>query len=327
MKVVFSNRAYISLLAEFKERITTETGGLFLGYYMQNTWYILETCDPGPNSIFQPAYFEYDQAYVKHLLNKLARIYSARPKLIGLWHRHPGSFDVFSGTDDLTNTKYAAMHPEGAVSMLVNLDPQFRLTAYHVTYPHHYTRIPYSVGDEHFPVHLLQLLSSEDILGGLNKCSISVNSLSAVIDKISPNLQVADFPVQSEKLLEDNDTEQLSDILLEDLMYLADNLGIKIRIEKEMLYLAKIDISIPTLKLTDGETDSVSFAIIQNNAFLYYRTQFFVYQSGLLQKLLNSQKDKKDASSFDGSNVAPLHQDSKGLLNAIRSIITLNQRR
>ncbi len=36
--------------------------------------------------------FEYDQPYVQHLINKVAAIYQERLELIGLWHRHPGSF-------------------------------------------------------------------------------------------------------------------------------------------------------------------------------------------------------------------------------------------
>ena len=58
MRVVFSNRAYASVLAETTEKIKTETGGLFLGTVQDDTWYVIEAIDPGPNSIFQVAYFE-----------------------------------------------------------------------------------------------------------------------------------------------------------------------------------------------------------------------------------------------------------------------------
>ena len=109
MKVVFSDRAYAAVLAETTEKIKTETGGLFLGVVERDTWYIVETIDPGPKSIFEVAYFEYDQQYTQHLINKVANLYDEKLNLIGLWHRHPGSFDVFSGTDDGTNTKYAKM--------------------------------------------------------------------------------------------------------------------------------------------------------------------------------------------------------------------------
>ena len=103
MEVVFSQRAIAAVMAETAEKIQTETGGLFLGKVIGDTWYVVESIDPGPNSIFEVAYFEYDQPYVQHLINKVAAIYQERLELIGLWHRHPGSFDQFSGTDDQTN--------------------------------------------------------------------------------------------------------------------------------------------------------------------------------------------------------------------------------
>ena len=120
MRVVFSNRAYASVLAETTEKIKTETGGLFLGTVQDDTWYIIEAIDPGPKSIFEVAYFEYDQKYTQHLINKIANLYDKKLTLIGLWHRHPGSFDQFSSTDDGTNAKYASMREEGAISALVN---------------------------------------------------------------------------------------------------------------------------------------------------------------------------------------------------------------
>ena len=74
MEVVFSNRAYAAVMAETTEKIQTETGGLFLGAYQNETWYIIESIDPGPRSIFEIAYFEYDQAYTQHLINNIANL-------------------------------------------------------------------------------------------------------------------------------------------------------------------------------------------------------------------------------------------------------------
>lgn len=135
MKVVFSDRAFAAVMAETTEKIKTETGGLFLGSFEDGVWYVIEAIDPGPKSIFEVAYFEYDQQYTQHLINKIANLYDKKLSLIGLWHRHPGSFDQFSSTDDGTNSKYARMRKEGAISALVNIDPEFRLTMYHVNQP------------------------------------------------------------------------------------------------------------------------------------------------------------------------------------------------
>ena len=46
MRVSFSNRACSAVLAETTEKITTETGGLFLGTVQEDTWYIIEAIDP-----------------------------------------------------------------------------------------------------------------------------------------------------------------------------------------------------------------------------------------------------------------------------------------
>lgn len=158
MEAVFSKRAMTALLAETREKITTETGGVFLGRYLSGVWYVVETIDPGPGSIFRTAYFEYDQAYINHLINKVSRLYKNQLDLIGLWHRHPGSLDTFSMTDDGTNTKYAQLSEHGAISGLVNIDPKFRLTVYHAAFPLTYTRISYSVDDVRIPASVAELI-------------------------------------------------------------------------------------------------------------------------------------------------------------------------
>lgn len=147
-RVVFSSRAYASLMSEVLDEIETETGGVFLGYWDGEAWQVVESIDPGPNSLFEVAYFEYDQDYINHLINKVSRIYERQLDLIGLWHRHPGSFDKFSATDDETNLKYALMSERGAISALVNIDPHFRLTVYQVqANPLRYEKVPYEVLD------------------------------------------------------------------------------------------------------------------------------------------------------------------------------------
>ena len=167
-KVVFSERAIISLLSETQEHIHTETGGVFLGHRCEKIWYIVEAVDPGINCIFQPAYFEYDDVYLNHLMNKIDRLYKVPLELMGLWHRHPGSFDQFSGTDDGTNIKYARKHADGAISALVNIDPTFRITMYHVTDPLNYRKVKYSVGDKLFPPEYLAYANRKKYLNLIN---------------------------------------------------------------------------------------------------------------------------------------------------------------
>lgn len=47
MEVVFSQRAIAAVMAETAEKIQTETGGLFLGKVIGDTWYVVESIDPG----------------------------------------------------------------------------------------------------------------------------------------------------------------------------------------------------------------------------------------------------------------------------------------
>ena len=167
--VIISDRAFITILMETHLKITTETGGVFLGYRKDDTWYVIEAIDPGPNSIFTQNTFEYDRNYINHLINKVKSIYVEPLGLIGLWHRHPGSFDGFSQTDNKTNSEFAKQDPSGAISALVNIDPEFRLTMYSVTMPLNYGKIiDVRIGNRHIPKELIAYKSSGMMLGVIN---------------------------------------------------------------------------------------------------------------------------------------------------------------
>ena len=157
MQVVFSNRAYNAVVYESTDKINSETGGIFLGYYKNESWYVIETIGPGPNAVFQETYFEYDQQYVEYQINKAAQKYQVELTLIGNWHKHPGSLNELSSTDDITNSEYAKLSPNGAISVLVNIDPNFYMTSFHMAWPLKYTKIEYKVGDELIPEYILQL--------------------------------------------------------------------------------------------------------------------------------------------------------------------------
>lgn len=146
-EALFSRRAIAAICAETLEHHPLETGGILLGHWHQHRWQVLEAIDPGPGARCTATTFEYDGAYVDHLASKLARQYHQPLQLIGLWHRHPGSFDRFSAEDDLTNQRFAVRTPHGALSCLVNIDPAFRLTAFHVPPDLSYVRLPLVVGD------------------------------------------------------------------------------------------------------------------------------------------------------------------------------------
>ncbi|MCL2645908.1 MAG: Mov34/MPN/PAD-1 family protein [Phycisphaerales bacterium] len=246
MQVIFSNRAYLSILAETSEKIKTETGGVFLGCYEKGNWYVVESIDPGPQSIFQAAYFEYDQKYTQHLINKIAQLYQAKLGLIGLWHRHPGSFDEFSSTDDGTNSDYAKLSPNGAVSVLVNLDPHFRVTPYHVAWPLRYAKITYQVGDDHIPGHLLQMKKEEQLLAYINgymERPHSTNSQAArpkadfqrLLEGVKSKFKALPYVITAAdmKLNEaDKHRDILIDSLLDDISYFSEKRGLALNVEQ-----------------------------------------------------------------------------------------------
>ena len=247
MQVIFSNRAYLSVITETSEKIKTETGGVFLGCHEKGNWYVIEAIDPGPKSVFQAAYFEYDQKYIEHLINKIARMYRTRLTLIGLWHRHPGSFDEFSPTDDGTNSDYAKLSPDGAISVLVNIDPKFRITPYHVGWPLKYTKINYIVGDDLMPKRLLQLKQAEQSLKYVN--GYAAKSFAEYTEKYSPGKPKATFvrlldgikaKFQRVSLSKDDfrpgeaeaHRDYLIDSLLDDITYFSETRGLALNIEQ-----------------------------------------------------------------------------------------------
>lgn len=159
-KVIISQRAYLSMLAEVYERVETETGGIFLGHRDGDTWYVLESIEPGPKSIFTPTYFEYDDAYVTYRANKVRRLYKYSVDLLGLWHRHPSLMKTFSSTDDGTNKTYSDMLG-GAISGIVTLGNGFDITMYYVPCDVRYERIEWVVDDKQIPKEYLAYYDTE----------------------------------------------------------------------------------------------------------------------------------------------------------------------
>ena len=331
MRVVFSNRAYTSVLAETTEKIKTETGGLFLGTVQDDTWYIIEAIDPGPKSIFEVAYFEYDQKYTQHLINKIANLYDKQLTLIGLWHRHPGSFDQFSSTDDGTNFKYASMRNEGAISALVNIDPNFRITMYHVAYPCRYKKIEYDVGDSLIPDDLLKFKTQErfgtimeNLLGSPNRTrninegyhkSVSLESFMKFIlpqlkDYECSEIRTSDSPV-NEKIQED-----LIDEIVDDLTFMAETLDIETAISLDNNYLTVCQEAI-------DKTTKLYFMLLADDEsiFLSYNNKCYQYQRGLFTEAYGRAKAERDKES--GIKIKSRKQ--AGVVDSVIKIIRFNR--
>lgn len=309
MKVIFSERAYTSLLAETYEKIKTETGGIFLGYYENETYYVVESIDPGPNSIFEVAYFEYDQHYVNHLINKIARLYRKNLSLLGLWHRHPGSFDVFSGTDDGTNKTFAKLSSHGTISALVNIDPKFRLTVYHVDVPLSYKKIQYEVGNDLFPEGVLDLISCEDHINLINSYT-NAEYVRGLRAKIEPSVTFDEILDYIKKAVDEYDAEnysdeiksahkssgfldEISDAVYDDLEYFTTELNLSLNVTLSRGYLCLFD------RASDNGKKIYFSKIGSLNAFVFIiDNKVYLYKQGMIQRLLNEAKSENREGGF-----------------------------
>lgn len=172
-KVVLSNRAFIQIFNESQSKIETETGGLLLGHYEHGVWYVIEASDPGINAVFRVAYHEGDDVYQNHVCDVISRTYKYPLVFLGMWHRHPGSLDSFSGTDDGTNYKYAASVGNGCISAIINYDPNFRITFYFAEQDNNgsvkYTKVDVEVGDDRIPnKNMMMLADMSDVISRMN---------------------------------------------------------------------------------------------------------------------------------------------------------------
>lgn len=302
MNVIFSNRAYTAVMAETTEKILTETGGLFLGSFERDTWYIIEAIDPGPKSVFEVAYFEYDQKYTQHLINKIANLYEQKLELIGLWHRHPGSFDVFSTTDNGTNSKYAQMRPDGAVSALVNIDPKFRLTMYHVGRPCKYRKITYVVGDNLIPEKYLKLKTPkcyEKLMYGIQTSKNQEElhrsiSLKSFIKMIAPKF--ADREVKKSIKKSSENVDEIKNILIDsvvaDISFMSEDISIEMSIVQNDGVLALVQDTVDganKLFFVYDETDK--------KILFVYDGKTYLYEDGLFENLYHIVSDEKNNCS------------------------------
>ena len=165
-RVIFTKRAFNAIVTETLDHSPLETGGIFIGYVLDNgIWIVVETIPPGIKTINRQAYFEYDADFINYLSNVIAKQYKGNLQVLGLWHRHPGSMDSFSSTDDATNLQFSKANTCGVISALVNCDPRCRITMYHVNHAGDYTKIYWLVDDGLIPDELLALrfIKEEDL--------------------------------------------------------------------------------------------------------------------------------------------------------------------
>ena len=165
-KIILSDRAYTSILAEALSRDPLETGGILLGYYEDDVWYVVEATDPGIKTFHNTVHHEMDEVYHNHVYPVLSRLYKQDLMLIGLWHRHPGDYNRFSADDNQTNESYADAIDNGTLSFLINFMPETSLTCYY--YDQKETKAYYQpellIGDSWFEGTDFLKLASPEIL-------------------------------------------------------------------------------------------------------------------------------------------------------------------
>ena len=105
-RIVISDRAYTSIIAEALSRDPDETGGILLGIIDKDTWYVVEATDPGLSTFHNRVHHEMDEKYHNHVYPVISRLYEKDLCLLGLWHRHPGTLNTFSGDDKGTGSYY-----------------------------------------------------------------------------------------------------------------------------------------------------------------------------------------------------------------------------
>lgn len=160
-QIVLSDRAFRGILAETSEFGDRETGGLMLGNFHKGFWYIIDAVDPGFSTVNHPTVFEYQVDYVNHLSKKLGRLYNHPLTIVGIWHRHPGSMDIFSATDYNSMASMVSTAAVGLIFMLVNVDPKLRMTFYYLNKQLELFRVPYVMGDAYIPPELTELAPPE----------------------------------------------------------------------------------------------------------------------------------------------------------------------
>ena len=161
---ILSDRAYAAILSEVLRNGRNETGGVLIGNIYKRVWYIVDSIDPGLNTVNEQAYFTWETNYVNHLASYNGCLYKYPLTILGFWHRHPGSMDRFSSTDERTIRLNLKDFPHGLLSMLINIDPELRMTFYYCIQDE-IMPIRCDHGDEYFPRELLEYATPEELIG------------------------------------------------------------------------------------------------------------------------------------------------------------------
>lgn len=182
-RVYFTTHAFVQLLREIEDFPGIETGGIFVGRRIENTFFIFECVDSGIHCEHTEVEFERDYEYTEHLSYVVASMYKdAKP--IGYYHRHPGNFNRFSGGDGASNKEMARLL-NGCISGLVTICPNFRLDIWYVDLNGQLSLTNnFEVNDKVFE-NLMQLKSINDLVTAIEKNEYNFNLKCGRVQKPS----------------------------------------------------------------------------------------------------------------------------------------------
>lgn len=150
LHVVLSGRAYAGVLSQALRDGREETGGVFLGRVCNRIWYVMEAVPL--SSADAPAVFSWEPEEVRRIAEFYGGLYREPVEVLGFWHRHPARMDYFSPEDE--KILQTGDWPRGQLAMLVNADPDLRLSFYCCN-GMELMPVEYDHGDEYFLEELL----------------------------------------------------------------------------------------------------------------------------------------------------------------------------
>lgn len=126
LHVVLSSRAYAGILSQALRDVREETGGVFLGRVHNRIWYVMEAVTLPFSEA--SAVFSWEPEEVRRIAEFCRGLYQEPLEVLGFWHRHPPRMDYFSPEDE--QVLQSGQWPHGQLAMLVNADPDLRLSFY-----------------------------------------------------------------------------------------------------------------------------------------------------------------------------------------------------
>ena len=134
MSVVIGKSAYNSLLDECRKYMKDEleTGGVFLGYYVEGKYYITHCIDSGKFAKRSENSFTYDVEYIVKQANEIIKKSKRFIRLLGLWHSHWSAPAIFSKPDKIMNQKYVNVLSANIISAIVTYEDSFVINMFEV---------------------------------------------------------------------------------------------------------------------------------------------------------------------------------------------------